>query len=145
MKALATRRAGELPSSAEAIVLDVGDCLGPAYNRMIAQHAGCILVTRDSRLAGVGTRSDLIAAIARGANRDTPLGEVMNNRPISIATTESAAMAAEKMADAGLKYLPVTNAEGAPVKLLTADDFVGFALALPRQAALVAPFSRETR
>jgi CBS domain-containing protein len=134
MKALAGRRAGDLPCSAEAIVLDVGDCLGPAYNRMIAQHAGCILITRERRLAGVGTRSDLIAALARGANRDTPLGEVMNARPVSIGAMESAAMAAEKMADAGLKYLPVTDAEGTPVRLLTADDFVGFALALPRQA-----------
>jgi NADH dehydrogenase len=135
MRRLAERRAGDLPTSHDPIVLDERDCLGPAYQQMVARHAGCILVTRAGRLAGVGTRSDLIAAIARGANRDTPLSEAMNARPISIPASESAAMAAEKMADAGLKFLPVTDAEGRPLKLLTADDFVGFALALPREAS----------
>jgi NADH dehydrogenase len=135
MTLLSQRRAGDLPASSAPIVMDVEDKLGAAFQALISEHAGCVLVTRDGKLAGVSTRSDLLAALAKGGNRDTPVGGAMNQRPISIEAGQSAAMAAEKMADGGLKFLPVIDADGRPLKLLTSDDFVRFALALPRQSA----------
>jgi len=132
MQALSQRKAGELPTSMPPAVLDVGAPLALALRHIVDEHHGCVLVTRGRRIAGVATRSDLLAALARGANRDTPIGEAMNAKVIGIGAADSAAMAAEKMADGGLKFLPVLDADGHPQGLLTSDDFLRFAMAMPR-------------
>jgi NADH dehydrogenase len=132
MKALAMRRAGELPTAYAMIAVDRGTTLGAVFQRLIEERGGCAVVTEAGRLVGVTTRSDLLAALARGATRTTPIGEAMNPRAISVRADDSAATAAEQMADGGLKFLPVLDADGRPTALLTSDDFVRFALAMPR-------------
>jgi NADH dehydrogenase len=132
MRALSARTAGELPCGYEMIAADAASNLGQVFGQVIANRAGCALITVDGKVGGIATRSDLLAALARGATRDTPIGAAMNARPICIRTDESAAMAAEKMADGGLKFLPVVDAEGRPTAVLTSDDFVRFALSMAR-------------
>ncbi len=132
MQALSATSVGDLPSSYPTLCVDVEDGLGKAYALLIELKAGCAAVTREGRLAGIVTRSDLLAALARGARRGTPVGTAMNARVKALASGDSAAMAAELMADNGLKFLPVTDADGGVVKILTSDDFVRYALALER-------------
>lgn len=132
MRALSARTAGELPCGHEMIASDAAASLGEVFGKVIEKRAGCALITEGGRVSGIATRSDLLGALARGATRDTPIKAAMNAKPICIRASESAAMAAEKMADGGLKFLPVVDDNGRPQAMLTSDDFVRFALSMGR-------------
>jgi NADH:ubiquinone reductase (H+-translocating) len=135
MRALAAMRARDFPCADPPYAVEREQPLGPVYMSLIERRLGCALVTQDGRLVGVATRTDLLAALARGADRETPLGQAMNPHPQFAGPADSAADAAERMADAGLKYLPVVDEERRPVALLASDDVVRFALARPRSPA----------
>ncbi|HQY37366.1 MAG TPA: FAD-dependent oxidoreductase [Pseudomonadota bacterium] len=132
MEALSRHRLGDLPASATLLAADVTDPLGGIYRRMIEQRQGCVVVLEDGAIAGIATRTDLLEALARGATRDSPIRHAMNPKPVCLTVDDSAATAAERMAEGGLKYLPVLDGGGQPVALLSSDDFVRFALAIPR-------------
>jgi NADH dehydrogenase len=132
MRALSARTAAELPCGQEMIAADCESNLGQVFGAVIDKRAGCALITVDGKVGGIATRSDLLAALARGATRDTPIKSAMNAKPICIRASESAAMAAEKMVDGGLKFLPVVEDDGTPRAVLTSDDFVRFALSMAR-------------
>jgi NADH dehydrogenase len=132
MAALATRSAGTLPTSMPLIVLPAQAPLREAFEALIETRAGCVAVVEGGRLAGLATRTDLLGALARGADRSTALRAAMNAAPTSLDATASAARAAEVMAEGGLKFLPLVDAESRPVAMLCADDFVRLSLALER-------------
>jgi len=132
MEALSKRRLGEMPAGDPLVAVDVADPLGGVYQRMIVERQGCAVVVENGAIAGVATRTDLLEALARGATRDTPIRHAMNAKPVCLTVDDSAATAAERMAERGLKYLPVLDSGGQPVALLSSDDFVRFALAMPR-------------
>lgn len=132
MKALSTRRVGELPTSYPLLLATPQDSLGTVFQRLITERHGVVVVSDGTRVLGVATRSDLLEALASGATRETPIASAMNARAVCLKTSDPAALAAERMADQGLKFLPVVDDDGKPVSILTADDFVRFALAMPR-------------
>jgi CBS domain-containing protein len=131
MFALEGHRAGQLANT-DAIVCDESEPLGGAFLRLIEARKPCILGTRDTRLCGIASRSDLLAALARGCDRASPLGEALNRRYFAVDTDTRATAAAELMAEHGLTSLPVVDMNGAPFGLIDADDIVRWALTLPR-------------
>lgn len=135
IRELASRTVAELPTSYAPIVVDVAAPIGDVFERLIAERGGCALATEGGRLAGIATRSDLLAALAHGAKAATPVRDAMNANPVSIRADESAAIAAERIADGALKFLPVVDAHGVPRAVLTADDFVRMAFGAPEEAA----------
>lgn len=135
IRELASRTVAELPRSYAPIVVDVSTPIGDVFERLIAERGGCALATDRGRLAGIATRSDLLAALAHGAKPGTPVRGAMNADPVSIREDESAAIAAERIADGALKFLPVVDAQGVPRAVLTADDFVRIAFGVPEGAA----------
>jgi NADH dehydrogenase len=132
MQALATRCVAELPTSYPLLAAEARSTLGSVYHQLIENKHGCVVITEAGRIVGIATRSDLLAALARGATRETPIREAMNAKFICMMQSDSAAKAAERMADDGLKFLPVVDDSGKPTAVLTSDDFVRFALAMPR-------------
>ncbi|MCB1552158.1 MAG: FAD-dependent oxidoreductase [Xanthomonadales bacterium] len=136
MVGLAQVPADRLPHDSAPLVVAHEDPLGPAYTALIERGAGCLLVTEQGRLTGIATRTDLLAELARGATRDSPIGMLTNRAVHALRHDATAAAAAELMADHGLKYLPLVDAGGAPCGLLRSDDFVRFALARERTAEM---------
>jgi len=135
LAALEARRVDGLTTSYAPIVVAASTPIGDVFQWLIDERSGCALVTIDTRLAGIATRSDLLAALARGATRGTAVAEAMNPRPVSIGAGESAARAAERMADGALKFLPIVDERGVPLGVLTSDDFVRVALAAPETSS----------
>lgn len=129
MKALAQRTVGELNTSMPLLTADASATLGDVHGRLVAERHGCAVITRDGAMVGICTRSDMIRALTLGATRDTPIDAAMNRKAVSLRREDSAALAAERMAEGGLKFLPVVDGDGRPTALLTSDDFVAFALA----------------
>jgi len=105
--------------------------IAEAVAAMRGGRTDAVLVDDGAR-RGIATRTDLLEALARGATRDSPIRHAMNPKPVCLTVDDSAATAAERMAEGGLKYLPVLDGGGQPVALLSSDDFVRFALAIPR-------------
>jgi NADH:ubiquinone reductase (H+-translocating) len=135
MRALADVPARTLAMREPLLVAEGDAPLGPPYRELIARRGGAVLVTRGGSLLGIATRTDLLAALARGATRDSPISLAANPDTVALEGDAPAALAAERMADAGIKYLPLLDAAGRPVALLCSDDVVAFALARERQAA----------
>jgi NADH dehydrogenase len=134
IRELEARRVSELATSHALIVVDATASIGAVFERLIVERGGCVLATVGGRLAGIATRSDLLAALAHGARASTPVGDAMNAKPVSVRADESAAVAAALMADGALKFLPVVDAGGVPRAVLTSDDFARIALAGPVEA-----------
>ena len=129
IRELEARKVSELSTSYAPIVVDAAASIGVVFERLIVERGGCALATVDGRLAGIVTRSDLLAALAHGARAATPVADAMNANPVSVRADQSAAVAAALMADGALKFLPVVDARGAPRAVLTSDDFARIALA----------------
>lgn len=127
MAALASRHAGQL-ANPEMVVQDEEGPLGEAYLRLIESRQPCVIATAGGKLSGLASRSDLLAALARGCDRSSPLAEAVNRRCLHIGADDPADRAAELMAEHGLKALPVVDAAGAPCGVILADDIVKWAL-----------------
>lgn len=134
MRALQATPVGKLPTRQPLVTADARDAIGPLFERMSRERHACVVVVANGRVAGVATRTDLLDAIARGATRATPIGEACNPRAVVMQHFEPASLAAERMADQGLKSLPVVGDDGMPMALVTADDLVAFALEFEREA-----------
>ncbi|MCB1607619.1 MAG: hypothetical protein KDI71_11645, partial [Xanthomonadales bacterium] len=119
--------AGKLSAVAEASMP-----LGAAYRLLAESQSPSLVVTNEGKFAGVATRSDFLAAFARGADRDTLLNEACNDQAWCAHLGDNAAEVAEVMAARDLKLVPVCDAEQKPVATISADDIVGFALGLAR-------------
>ncbi|HET7844412.1 MAG TPA: FAD-dependent oxidoreductase [Xanthomonadales bacterium] len=135
MRALQSTPVSKLAMRQPLLVAAADEPLASAYERMAEGRHGCLVVVAAGRVAGVATRTDVLDAIARGASAGTPIGDACNRRPIVMQHFEPASLAAERMADQGLKSLPVVDDDGAPVALVSADDLVAFALAHERAPA----------
>lgn len=132
MRALDGRGVLDIARARDVPALARDTPLGDAWRALAATADGCAMVVDAGRLAGIATRADLLAALSGGADRATPLERAMNAHPATIRDTATAVAAAELMAMKRLQLLPLVDAGGAPSGLLTADDFVGLALSLPR-------------
>ncbi|MCB1634000.1 MAG: FAD-dependent oxidoreductase [Xanthomonadales bacterium] len=133
MAALRERTVDELMSPLPPMAEhDLG--LGESYRMLASAAAPALLVTRQGRLLGLATRSDLLTAFSRGATRHSPLADATNLHAQSATLGDNAAALAEIMAAEDLKLVPVCDAQAHPVGVVLADDIVLFALGLPRAA-----------
>jgi CBS domain-containing protein len=101
-----------------------------AMQAMQRRHRGCVLITADgstgSKLTGIFTERDvLLKVIDCGRNPATLLlGEVMTADPESLMLDGKLAWALNMMSVGGYRNLPVTDAEGRPVLILSMRDIV---------------------
>jgi NADH dehydrogenase len=134
LRVLLARRVGEIPRATPPLVAAPADELGAVHASLVRERQGCVVVCELGRVVGIATRADLLEALAHGARAESPVGEHCNPQPVCMQPGEPAALAAERMADQGFDFLPVVDADGALAGVLTADDFVAFALSVARDA-----------
>ena len=103
-----------------------------AMRAMQRERRGCVLVTSDgtpgSRLIGIFSERDVLYRIVdRGRNpANLPLSEVMTPDPESLPEEASIAWVLNKMAVGGFRHVPVIDAEGRPVFVVSVRDVVEF-------------------
>lgn len=131
-RALSGLRARDVGSAAQGLRMPPDARLGDACAAIAREIVACILVVEDGRLLGIASRTDLLAALAGGADRDTPLARAMNARVVALDADATAVAAAELMAARHLKFLPLVESDGRLHGLLASDDFVRLALSQPR-------------
>jgi CBS domain-containing protein len=98
-----------------------------AVDTMVEQCIGCLLVEEDGKVAGIFTERDVLNRVLpdRGT-LDQPVSSVMTPAPQTISLQDSIAYAMHEMAVGGYRHLPVADADGAAVGIISARDLVRF-------------------
>ncbi|WP_371322857.1 CBS domain-containing protein [Dechloromonas sp. ZY10] len=99
-----------------------------AAARMMAEkRVGAVLVLDGGRLAGIFTERDALnKVLAAGLDADTtPLVQVMVSKLQTIGPDKPLAYALHMMAEAGFRHVPVVDAAGSPLGMVSARDALG--------------------
>lgn len=96
------------------------DTLGEVAERMTALEMGAVVVKDFGRLIGILTERDLLRAMAaRVHSSDARVREWMTEDPITAPEEMDAELAAEVMIEHGFRHLPVVDAGGGVVGIVS--------------------------
>lgn len=113
-----------------------------AVTAMLAKRqAGVLVVDGAGRLIGIFTERDVLMRVV-GPGLDaarTPLGRVMTRNPEALQLRNRVAHALHSMAVAGYRTVPVVDAAGRPIGVVTASDINRWLAGLFPEAVLNLP------
>jgi CBS domain-containing protein len=99
--------------------------------RMYEKKIGSVVVVDDEgKPMGIVTERDMVYVVARALAPDTPVWMVMTEDPIVINENALVTEAMEKMRVQNIRHLPVVNAEGKLVGMISFRDIVDFTAVL---------------
>jgi CBS domain-containing protein len=99
--------------------------LAEVAREMRQEDIDSVAVMDDGRLLGIITERDLVRAIADGVDpKQATASVVMTSNPATVGTEEDISVVALKMMRLGIRHLPVVDAMGKPVGLLSARNLV---------------------
>lgn len=98
-----------------------------ACRLMAEKKIGALLLVNDNRIAGIFTERDALnKVLADGLDADsTRVSLVMVKDPQTIRADKPLAYALQFMADGGFRHVPVVDAAGAPLGMVSARDALG--------------------
>lgn len=127
---------------AEPICLTATATVEDAITRMLERRQACVLVVDDQRrLTGILTERDVLMRVA-GAGRDprrTALRDVMTSNPQALTVGDRIAYAVHCMSVAGYRTVPLVDAEGRPIGVVTVSDVIRWLSQLFPEAVLNLP------
>jgi len=99
--------------------------LADVAREMRQEDCDSVAVITDGHLVGIITERDLVRAIADGVDpKQATASLVMTLNPATVGTEEDVSIVALKMMRLGIRHLPVVDAAGTPVGLLSARNLV---------------------
>ena len=108
------------------ISVDPQTRLSEVARRMRIDDADSVAVMSEDRLVGIITERDLVRAIADGVDPKVATADIiMSADPATVSADEDVAVVAVKMIRLGVRHLPVVDAKGRPVGLLSSRNLVG--------------------
>lgn len=127
-------RVGDL-MTIDPIAVSVDASIEDAEELLRVHHiSGLPVVDADGRLVGVISMTDLlylavpsVRALIRHRERGIRVGEVMSTPPVTIESTATLREAARLMHEDRLHRLVAVNADGRPIGVISAMDFVALA------------------
>ncbi len=135
------------------VCVDEQASVAAAIALMQERHIGCVLVTREERLVGIFTERDVLNDVVGRAidPAATRVSELMTSDPETLPSTGAIARALNKMSLGGFRHLPVVDADGRPVSVVSVKDIVDYLvdffahdiLTLPPEHGLETPKRRE--
>ena len=103
-----------------------------AIRAMQSEHRGVVIVTEDgtlhAKVAGIFTERDVLFRIVdQGRNPATlPLAEVMTPEPECLRDDQTIADVLRMMSVGGFRHVPIVDADGRPVHVVSVRDVVEF-------------------
>jgi len=95
--------------------------------RMYEKRVGSVVVLDDEgKPIGIVTERDMVYVVARALPPDTPVWMVMTENPVVINENALVTEAVEKMRLQNVRHLPVVNAEGKLVGMVSFRDIIDF-------------------
>jgi CBS domain-containing protein len=94
-----------------------------AIGQMVRNRIGCVLVVDDGKLTGIFTERDVLNRIGPDlAALDHPISRHMTGSPVTVKMDDSIAYAMHCMSINGLRHLPVVDADGQALSIVSARD-----------------------
>ena len=88
---------------------------------------GCLLVCEGKKLVGIFTERDLLRRVlAAGHPLTGAVGSFMTDDPVTVGPKESISTAIRRMEEGGYRHLPVVDAAGAPLGVLSAKRVIHY-------------------
>lgn len=108
------------------VVADPDDAVAAVAAQMRDAHVGAVVVVRARRPVGIVTDRDLaLRVLAEGRDpKATRVGDVMSKMPATIADHRSIDGALHVLRDAGVRQLPLVDASGELIGIVTSDDLL---------------------
>jgi CBS domain-containing protein len=99
--------------------------------RMYEKKIGSVVIVDDEgKPIGIVTERDLVYVVARALTPDTPTWMVMTENPVVINENALVTEAMEKMRELNIRHLPVVDASGRLVGMVSFRDIVDFTAVL---------------
>jgi CBS domain-containing protein len=90
-----------------------------------AQDGDSVAVMHARNLLGIITEHDLVSAIADGVDPHQATAELlMSTDPVTVSADEEVSVVAVRMITMGIRHLPVVDAAGVAVGIVSARDLV---------------------
>jgi CBS domain-containing protein len=127
---------------AEPICLLENATVQEAIERMLAhRQAGVLVVDGEGRLTGIFTERDVLTRVAGHGRdpRDTRLDAVMTRQPEALRPGDRVAYAVHCMSVAGYRTVPLVDAVGRPLGVVTVSDVIRWLAGLFPEAVLNLP------
>ncbi|HZD74443.1 MAG TPA: CBS domain-containing protein [Actinomycetota bacterium] len=107
------------------------DTLLDAAGQLHCYQIGALPVYEQHHLIGIVTERDVVAALAEGADpKSTRVADYMTELPVTVAPDEDLAVAAQRMAELGVRHLPVVDGHRLVGMLSIRDLLTGQAAAV---------------
>lgn len=105
--------------------VDPDATLAEVARDMRTEDSDSVAVMSDGRLVGIITERDLVRAIADGINpKQATAGVIMTADPVTVGAEEEVSVVALRMMRLGVRHLPVVDAGGNPIGLLSSRNLV---------------------
>jgi CBS domain-containing protein len=114
--------------SRDLLVVEPGTTLDEAARRMAERNVGTVLALDGDRLVGILTERDVLRAVAAGYTGSDPVSRWMTHHPETVEASDTTAHAAVLMIHGGFRHLPVVEAGGGVVGILSIRDLVRLTL-----------------
>ncbi|MFZ8808511.1 MAG: CBS domain-containing protein [Pyrobaculum sp.] len=99
--------------------------------RMYEKKIGSVVIVDDEgKPIGIVTERDLVYVVARALTPDTPAWMVMTEKPVVINENALVTEAMEKMRELNIRHLPVVDASGRLVGMVSFRDIIDFTAVL---------------
>lgn len=98
-----------------------------ACRQMTENNIGALLILADGKIAGIFTERDALNKILSAGldPEQTTLAQVMVRDPLTIREDKPLAYALYMMSEGGFRHVPVVDANGAPIGMVSARDALG--------------------
>lgn len=117
-------RIGDLPGR-QVCRVGPSTTLEEVYRRLDEEEGVAVLVCDGPELVGIFTERDALYLAASGeSDPQTPIGEVMTRDPVTLSRDDRLVEAIRKMAEKGIRHVPVLGGEGDEVGLIGGRDIL---------------------
>ena len=110
------------------VILPVTSNVNDAVDIMQKKEVSCVLVTRESKLAGILTERDIVRK-AVGKEKDLRkirVEDIMTRDPQSFQLEDSIAFVINAMDVGGYRHVPIVDEANAPLGIVSVRDIIGF-------------------
>ena len=115
-------------SPSEPVVVETQTSALEAIGLMQEHSLGCVVVVRSGKIKGIFSERDVLTRIVgRGVDAaKMPVRKVMTANPETLRVTDSIAYGLNLMSIGGYRHIPLVDAAGTPVGVISVKDIIGY-------------------